>query len=355
MASLVIPMVMVTMIKCLVFPAVIVAAVSEFTTASEEQIYQHHRLDKICPPNGGKHHVSLDTGVSVFTFTSLLMDTDVFKCHLELGVTSSSYGFSIFIEETTMEGSNNSGCHDDFIQFGRDILFVTSHKSPKYCGMIEPPVPREGNGMSGFTFPFTPLAKRIYAEERDKEMDIWVRVTTPPLGAKPKTLTLVVTPFKKSCRPKDLYYRQCRYSTKCIRKELFCDGRVNCAWPYTEPADEVYCKEVSLPAKETWKFSDLSTVLIVILIIVLVLTALYCGIVKFRTRIKTVKKNSSADEQRVNMSRQVHRVSTAIPQHFLPSCPPHPPSSLPPPYTEVCLPPVVPVDPPKYSALPQQN
>ena len=54
-----------------------------------------------------------------------------------------------------------------------------------------------------------------------------------------------------------------------------------------------------MPAKETWKFSDLSTVLIVILIIVLVLTALYCGIVKFRTRIKTVKKNSSADEQRV--------------------------------------------------------
>ena len=27
-----------------------------------------------------------------------------------------------------------------------------------------------------------------------------------------------------------------RYSTKCVRKELFCDGRINCAWPYSDPA-----------------------------------------------------------------------------------------------------------------------
>ena len=179
--------------------------------------------------------MSLKTGVSVFAFSSRFMEAEVFNCHLELTLDSASYGFSVFIEEMTMEG-DLSGCGDDFIQFGRDILFVTSHRSKKYCGLVEAPVPREGEGVSGFNFPKTPLARRIYAEENDKEMDLWVRVSTPPIGARPKTLTLVVTPFKKSCGQQDLYYRQCRYSTKCIRKELFCDGRVNCAWPYSEPA-----------------------------------------------------------------------------------------------------------------------
>ena len=32
-----------------------------------------------------------------------------------------------------------------------------------------------------------------------------------------------------------------RYSTKCVRKELFCDGRINCAWPYSEPAGD-FCQ-----------------------------------------------------------------------------------------------------------------
>ena len=32
-----------------------------------------------------------------------------------------------------------------------------------------------------------------------------------------------------------------RYSTKCVRKELFCDGRINCAWPYSDPAGFLTC------------------------------------------------------------------------------------------------------------------
>ena len=40
----------------------------------------------------------------------------------------------------------------------------------------------------------------------------------------------VITPFKKHCAANDHYYRRCP-STKqpqCIRRELFCDGQVNC-------------------------------------------------------------------------------------------------------------------------------
>ena len=69
-------------------------------------------------------------------------------------------------------------------------------------------------------------------------MDVWLRISTAESWS--KSLTLVVTPFKKFCGSQDLQYRQCRYSTKCVRRELFCDGRVNCAWPYAEPAGRQY-------------------------------------------------------------------------------------------------------------------
>ena len=179
-----------------------------------------------------KHEV-----VTVFTFNSSFALGNSFKCHLELYLPSSSYGFSVFIEEMTLSGSTMSGCSEDYLQFGRDILFVTTHLSRKYCGDVELPVPRSKNGVVRFEFPFTPLARRIYNEEEDKEMDIWININTRDLEENQhKTLTLVVTPFKMSCATRDSLYQQCRFSTKCVRRELFCDGRVNCAWPYVEPA-----------------------------------------------------------------------------------------------------------------------
>ena len=56
---------------------------------------------------------------------------------------------------------------------------------------------RKHNGVVSFDFPFTPLARRIYNEEEDKEMDIWININTEKLeDIGQKTLTLVVTPFK---------------------------------------------------------------------------------------------------------------------------------------------------------------
>ena len=51
-----------------------------------------------------------------------------------------------------------------------------------------------------FDFPLTPLARRIYNEEEDREMDIWLNINTRDRGRdQEKSLTLVVTPFKASC------------------------------------------------------------------------------------------------------------------------------------------------------------
>ena len=199
------------------------------------------RLDKVCAGNGSKTSLNMKHEVvTVLTFISSFALGNSFKCHLELYLPSSSYGFSVFIEEMTLSGSTMSGCSEDYLQFGRDILFVTTHLSNKYCGDVELPIARSKNGVVRFEFPFTPLARRIYNEEKDKEMDIWININTRDLEENlHKTLTLVVTPFKKSCATRDSLYKQCRFSTKCVRRELFCDGRVNCAWPYVEPAGRV--------------------------------------------------------------------------------------------------------------------
>ena len=67
---------------------------------------------------------------------------------------------------------------------------------------MELPVPRSKNGVTSFEFPYTPLARRIYNEEEDREMDIWINIKTRALDTRleegDKTLTLVVTPFKEN-------------------------------------------------------------------------------------------------------------------------------------------------------------
>ena len=97
-----------------------------------------------------------------------------------------------------------------------------------FCGSIERRVPpsannrslgqatvREGGG-SGVT------SHRVYTEESDQEMDLWLQVQ--PLYSRlqsvylqlevpaldwpgHKTVSLTVTPFRKSCRPADRSYR----------------------------------------------------------------------------------------------------------------------------------------------------
>merc|ERR1719471_210185 len=165
----------------------------------------------------------------------------------------------------SLSGSIVSECKQDYVQFGRDILFVTTHLSQKYCGDVELPVPRSKNGVMSFDFPFTPLARRIYNEEEDKEMDIWLNINTRSRSRdQEKSLTLVVTPFKKSCATRDSLYQQCRFSTKCVRRELFCDGRINCACPYVEPADEVHCPENLSPPEESYLVTDLFVIFLVL-------------------------------------------------------------------------------------------
>ena len=46
-------------------------------------------------------------------------------------------GFFVYFDSMTMSDETDGECEDDYVQFGRDILFITSHRSNKFCGNIE--------------------------------------------------------------------------------------------------------------------------------------------------------------------------------------------------------------------------
>ncbi len=176
-------------------------------------------------------------------------------CHYELE-TPSGYGFHVYIDEMYLEDNPNynSQVEDkpctDYVQFGRDTLYVTTFKSPYFCGKRSRKATVNSNGTSVFT---GGQGMRMYTEVVDHEMDVWLRLS--PRSAEeaasksPRLIYMTVTTIKKGCGQKDAFYRQCRHTSNCIRREFFCDGRVNCAWPDAEAGgtDEVDCDKEGNP------------------------------------------------------------------------------------------------------------
>ena len=127
-----------------------------------------------------------------------------------------------------------------FILFFRDILFFDAHRSQKFCGKRSTPVNNGSNlAFSGGQ------GTRFYVEETDREMDLWIKISkrTPTFQPSPRRLKITVTVIRKDCGRHNPYYRQCSHTDHCIRREFFCDGRINCAWPDAEHGgtDEVNC------------------------------------------------------------------------------------------------------------------
>ena len=138
----------------------------------------------------------------------------------------------MYFESMSLADEFGGECEEDFIQFGRDVFFITSYRSIRYCGVIR----GELSSMRSYnnSLPakdITPINARIYSESNDREMDIWVKLEVPQSSSEAKTVKFVVTPFKKSCAAEDIEYAKCGKSPHCIRSELFCDGVVNCALP----------------------------------------------------------------------------------------------------------------------------
>ena len=126
--------------------------------------------------------------------------------------------------------------------FFRDFIVFTSHKSQKGCGTVEPTtrILRDDGSLFNIDYKKTPRQRREYIEAEDKEMDIWLSIHPPKPGQPNKELKLIVTPFKKKCVTDDHYYRKCPGTDKCIKRELFCDGIINCDGAPKDEQEE-YC------------------------------------------------------------------------------------------------------------------
>jgi len=349
-----------------------------FKLAQSGQIapYKEYRLEALCGASKEKQSLYLHNQAHLFTFNS--SNKELLKCHLELHLHSDTFGFSIFTEVMKLE--DTKGCTRDFLQFGRDFIVFTSHKSHKRCGTVEPTkrILRDDGSLFNIDYRKTPHQRREYIEAEDKEMDIWLSIYPPRPGQPNKELKLIVTPFKKKCVTDDHYYRKCPGTDKCIKRELFCDGIINCDGAPKDEQEE-YCLLNSTNASVDMFLSIPIIILIVVfaivgLMFVIFMVKLFSLAFKPKTNVQSIEperralhdpisnslcNNSNSSRGLRALHSQLSGTSTNSTTPSAPSTlesdveistlPPHPPS-----YNEV-IGIVYNDDPPKYSELPEES
>ena len=149
---------------------------------------------------------------------------------------------TFLLQEVNLPGRQGN-CTEDFVQFGRDVLFITTHLrfdnsilstevlifqfSDKLCGKILSELSWAPSISSEKTFP-----ARNYIEDSDTEMDIWIYMIKSPDF---KSLSLLITPFRKICDPKDHFYRACHKQNRLVAFFLHPKGTANVKlWSWSE-------------------------------------------------------------------------------------------------------------------------
>ena len=174
---------------------------------ADSYVQKYNIMD--CKPNE-KIELDLKTGAAIFIYNETqkrnpLYNTD-FMCHYELE-TVAQFGFHVYIDEMYLSDESNipqEPCKD-FIQFARDRVFVTTFRSPKYCGHISKGVTKHlPNGSTAYT---GGQRSRMYVEERDSEMDLFIYMSKRQLTTRPRYLRLTVTVIKENCASNNLFYR----------------------------------------------------------------------------------------------------------------------------------------------------
>jgi len=187
--------------------------------------YTFYPLEKTCGKFGSKQSLHLNSQAAIFTLNSEISYTKL-DCHLELHVHSKALGFLVYIEALKIEVSPK--CSRDYLQFGRDRGFITTHLSKRYCEYIEHSdnVTDIDGIVTAYNFGNTPYQRREYIEINDLEMDIWLELE--PSNNQKKEVKLIVVPFRKSCGSNEEYYRVCPGTKNCFRRQFFCDNLVKC-------------------------------------------------------------------------------------------------------------------------------
>lgn len=181
----------------------------------------------------------------------------------------------------------------------------TSYKSDKRCGTIKP--------MDMGNLSMEDRKRREYIEATDKEMDVWISVRSNRLER--KELKMIVTPFKKRCSSEDNYYRKCpgTDNDKCIKRELFCDGIVNCDG---EPKDEQeeFCKvNSSLGSIDIFPSIPIIILIVVFGIVFLMMIIFVARRVSQALRRKTVTVERGGEAERRALRDPISANSPASP------------------------------------------
>lgn len=328
--------------------------------ASLTQPYKKYDLVELCGRNQEKQSLYLREVAHQFTLNTT--NTNI-NCHLELHLKNANmFGFAIFIDSMKLDVTSQ-GCSKDFVQFGRDFLLFTSHKSDKRCGVI-PPVQEKGE-MS-----LEDRKKREYIEAVDKEMDVWISVKPGRKMKESKELKLTVTPFKKSCDSKDNYYRKCPGSDKCIKRELFCDGIVNCDGQPKDEQEEFCLVNSSLGSIDIFPSIPIIILIVVFGIVLLMIIIFAMRWVSIVLKSKTSERGAEAERRALRDPISSANTASSAPDpsrglHALRSqlssgsstqlSPPSAPLPFnPPSYSEV-MGGEYKDDPPKYTEFPQES
>jgi len=271
------------------------ASTAEARSSTRDKPYMIYSLDRTCLPY--KKEIKLRNSAAIFILDESIPSTREYlskrdlDCHIELETLNQRlYGFHIFIDEMVLDEesppatSRKDHCPHDYFQFGRDVGYVTTSMSQRFCGTA-PKVHFENTTSAARGRLMTKAGTRWYVEERDWEMDLWVKVkrsTKGPRVHNPRKIRIVVTVFKKNCQNGDMWYRKCPNTKHCIRSDYFCDTIANCVWPNGEDAtDERDCREWNSPLGGAGERSSaghsINVPLIIIVIIFIIIGVLGFG------------------------------------------------------------------------------
>ena len=300
-------------------------------TASSVEEYKIYDFATCCPLKGGKRVINLKTGTAIFVLdqssqvTKNILEEREISCHLELEIPSTNYGFHVFFDEMNLDENENSVLEgpkpktcNDYVQFGRDVLYFTTSKSRKYCGY------RERLFYHNATeFDYARASRqgsRLFIEKNDSEMDVWLSVkrNKDRQRKSKRILRIIVTVFKKVCSDNDLYWRKCVNSRYCVRKGLYCDNYANCGWPDGERAtDETkkLCAEVWRKNSEisgigtVFSPSNIPIIIVVTIIVTAILVIFVIALVRFVRAIHatSAKPNDDGSSPSGNPSRRANR------------------------------------------------
>jgi len=176
----------------------------------------------LCSKDEKGRSLQLGAGAALLTLDSSNPSMQNSKCSVKIEA-DEGFGLMVYIEDMHLRTRSETGragknrCFD-FVQFGRDDLvpFFTLFKSEELCG-----------NQTGFHY-----------DEPGGKLLVWLNLGHSRLETQDNIrLTVVVTAYKHGRTEDTTNFRLCSKGDRLIRKEYFCDWRINCALD-AKPGDE---------------------------------------------------------------------------------------------------------------------